>query len=116
MRCFICASDCKTFTTNLRKHEETEHETEIKKSNLDRSAGHPGDPALCLHWRRNSDASVELAAAGAVRMAANYLLAGCGTAGSVPHSVRRRCWPGLSSLQFSGRMAERCANMPPEER
>src|ERR1017187_1740247 len=54
-------------------------------------------------WRRSRAASVELAAADVVRMAANYLLAGCRTAGSLPDSVRRRrlWWSWLSSLQFS---------------
>src|ERR1700676_981947 len=52
-------------------------------------------------WRRSGAASMELAAAGVVRMAANYLLAGCRTAGSLPDSVWRQRWARLSSLQFS---------------
>src|SRR5207244_13639910 len=51
--------------------------------------------------RRTGYASGELESADVVRIAANYLLAGCRTAGSVPDSVRRRYWSLLSSLQFS---------------
>src|ERR1700730_12459240 len=52
-------------------------------------------------WRRTRAAPVELAAADVVRMAANYLLAGSRTAGSLPDSVWRLWWSWLSSLQFS---------------
>ena len=62
----------------------------------------PGDDRdFCRDWWRGRAASVELAAAGVVRMAANYFLAGCRVAGSLPDSVRRRQWPRLSSLQLS---------------
>src|ERR1035438_8049921 len=64
------------------------------------SAGDSGDAAIYRHRRRNSAATVELAATGVVRMAANYLLAGSRTAGSLPDSVRRLWWSWLSSLQF----------------
>src|SRR5580693_9169989 len=57
--------------------------------------------AFCLAWWRAGHASLELAAAFAVRMAANYLLASLRTAGSVPDTVR---WLGRSSwlsLQYA---------------
>src|ERR1700722_6554351 len=53
------------------------------------------------YWRRSSAASMELTAAGVVRMAANYLLAGRRTAGSLPDSLRRQRRGRVSSLQFS---------------
>src|SRR5712692_7957609 len=31
MRCCICGSDCKTFTTNLRKHEELNMRPRVKR-------------------------------------------------------------------------------------
>ena len=59
--------------------------------------------AVFMDWRRSGDAFVELESAGVVRMAANYLLAGSRTAGSLPDSVRRLWYAcaWLSSLQFS---------------
>src|SRR6267378_780030 len=56
------------------------------------------DGAFHLAWRRTGHASLELAAADAVRVAANYLLAGCRTAGSLPDPVRGLEW-WRSSLQ-----------------
>src|SRR5580692_5342573 len=65
------------------------------------------DPAFHLDWRRTGDASVELAAAHAVRMAANYRLASDRTAGPLPDSVRRlerrRSWPALQNAAANGR-------------
>src|SRR5260370_12781659 len=98
MRCCICASDCKAFTTNLRKHEEPEHEKEM---DLDSSAGDPGDGAICLPRRRTSAAPVELAAAAALRLAPDHLLASAGTSGAVPHPLRRMGQPLLSSLHYA---------------
>src|SRR6266446_4079129 len=57
------------------------------------------DRAFHLDWRRTCHASLELAAADAVRMAANYLLASYRAAGSLPDSVRRLEWR-RSSLQI----------------
>src|SRR6266436_6526468 len=79
------------------------------------------DGAFHLAWRRASHASLELAAADAVRVAANYLLAGCGLlalcrilfggwsgSGHGPRSnVRRR---------IDQRLGERWERMTPEER
>jgi|SRR5579864_815633 len=56
---------------------------------LDCTAGDCSDSAIYLRRRRNGDASVELAAAAAVRMANPRLLAGAGTACAVPSIVRR---------------------------
>lgn len=52
------------------------------------------------NWRRTGAASLELAAALVVWMAANYVLASHRPAGSVPDSVRRIWWPGIASLEF----------------
>src|SRR5438045_9741100 len=86
MRCGICASDCKTFTTNLRKHEGTEHEKEMV---FHRAGGDSGDIAVHLHRRRDRAAPVELAVAATVRLARAHLLASPGPAGAVPHPLRR---------------------------
>src|SRR5271165_3388578 len=84
MRCCICASGCSGCTTNLRRNED-EHEKEM----VDRAAGDYRNPAVYLRGRRSGDASVELAAASALRLADAWLLAGSGIAGAVPDSVRR---------------------------
>src|SRR5580704_17907283 len=57
--------------------------------------------ACRLAWRRIGHASLELAAAFAVRMAANHLLASLRTAGSVSDSVRRLGWSSWPSLQYA---------------
>src|SRR5271166_6262241 len=67
---------------------------------LDCFSGAGGNRAFHFHWRRTGDASLELAAAVVVRMAANYLLAGGGIAGAVPDSVRRRRWARVSSIEL----------------
>src|SRR5882724_8740659 len=56
---------------------------------LDSSTGDFGDPAICRHRRRTGDAFMELAAAAALRLAPDYLLAGARTPGAVPHPLRR---------------------------
>src|SRR5271165_3354664 len=84
MRCCICASGCSGCTTNLRRNED-EHEKEM----VDRAAGDYRNPAVYLRGRRSGDASVELAAASALRLEDAWLLAGVGIAGAVPDSVRR---------------------------
>src|SRR5712691_3788852 len=68
---------------------------------LDGSLGDPGDPGIYVHRRRTGDAFVELAAAAALRLAANYLLAGHRTTGPLPDSVRRLGWSWFSSLQYA---------------
>src|SRR6266480_4849951 len=68
---------------------------------LDRSAGDFGDGIVHRHRRRNCDAFVELAAAGVVRMAANHVLAGAGTAASLPDSVRRPWCSWFSSFEYA---------------
>jgi len=62
------------------------------------------------------DASVELAAADVVRMAANYLLAGCRTTGSLRILFGGFGGRGLHRSNFRRRMAERWQRMTPEER
>src|SRR5690348_6456609 len=56
---------------------------------LDCAASDFGDGIVHHYWRRNCDALVELAAAAAVRMAPDYVLAGARTAASLPDSVWR---------------------------
>src|SRR5437899_2608555 len=56
---------------------------------LDCATGDCSDSAIYLRGRRGSDASVELAAAAAVRMANARLLASARITGPVPDSVRR---------------------------
>src|ERR1019366_578216 len=75
----------------------TQHEKE-----MDLFCGPTDARAFHRDWRRSCTATVELAGADVVRMAANHLLAGSRTAGSVPDSVRR-LWRGRRwlSLQIS---------------
>src|SRR5207249_9427029 len=56
---------------------------------LDGAAGDSCDGGVCHHWRRDRDATLELAAAAAVRLAPDYHLAGAWTAASLPDSVWR---------------------------
>src|SRR5690349_25023332 len=56
---------------------------------LDGAAGDSRDGGVHHHWRRDRDATVELAAAAAVRREPDYLLASAWTAASLPDSVRR---------------------------
>src|SRR5947208_2550376 len=98
MRCSICASDCKTFTTNLRKREETAHEKEMV---FHRAGGDSGDIAVHLHRRRDRAAPVELAVAATVRLARNHLLASAGDAGAVPHPLRPIRWTRFPSLSLA---------------
>src|SRR5580704_17779947 len=65
---------------------------------LDRTAGHCGDGAVCIHWRRGGDEPVELAAAAPFRLATAYVLASTWSAGAVPHPVRRTGRPWRTSL------------------
>src|SRR6266446_7489970 len=97
MRCCICASGYKAFTTNLRRGG-TEHEKEM---DLDGSAGDPGDAAVYRHWRRNSAALVELAAAAALRLAPDHLLASARDAGAMPHPLRRTWHSWHSWFQYA---------------
>src|SRR6266568_6430650 len=61
---------------------------------LDGAAGNTCDACICLHWRRDRNAAVELAAAAAVWLAPDYLLAGAWTVASLPYPVWRmgRLW------------------------
>src|SRR5271156_755394 len=86
MRCFICAGSFWTFTTNLRKHEGTEYE---KENDFHGSAGDSGDTAVHLHRRRDRTPPVELAAAAALWVEGNYLLAGSWNSDAVPDTLRR---------------------------
>src|SRR5260370_2673396 len=65
------------------------------------SAGDSGDGAICLpRWRTNA-APLELAAAAALRLAPDHLLASAGTSGAVPHPLRRMERPWLSPLPYA---------------
>src|SRR5215471_14036115 len=94
MPCCVCASGCKVSTTNLRKHEEPEHETEMDLP------GSAGDAAIYRRGRCHRAAPVEFATAGAVRMARDYFLAGARDSGAVPSPFRRTWRSGFLSLQF----------------
>src|ERR1039457_1192441 len=62
---------------------------------MDLCCGSAGGGAFRLDWRRRGGASVGLAIAVAVRLAASYLLAGSRAACPLPDSVRElwRSWP-----------------------
>src|SRR5580700_11309854 len=64
-----------------------------------RPSSNTRNPAFHLDRRRTCHASMELAGADAVRMAAHYLLAGSWTAGSLPNSRWRPWHSRLSSLR-----------------
>src|ERR1700756_3526552 len=64
------------------------------------SAGDSGDAGLYRHRRRNCAASVELAAAVALRLAPDHLLASAWTSCAVPDPLRRTWTPPFRSLQF----------------
>ena len=72
-----------------------------KKMDFLDSAGDSGDSAICLHRRRARDASVELAAAAALRLAPDYFLASAWASGAVPDSVWRTWTARFRSLQCS---------------
>src|ERR1019366_1045376 len=72
----------------------TQHEEE-----MDLFCGPTDARAFHRDWRRSCTATVELAGADIIRMAGSYLLAGIGTAGSVPDSVRR-LWRGRRWLSL----------------
>src|SRR6266404_2514447 len=64
-------------------------------------AGDSGDAPIYLPRRRTGAAPVELAAAAALWLAPDHLLASPGTSGAVPHPLRRMGRSWLSSLQYS---------------
>src|SRR5215469_4403138 len=86
MPCFIYASVCSACTTSSRGERRGFYETEMV---LDYSSSNYRDSAISLRWRRSCDASVELAAAAAIRLADADILAGAWTAGALPDSFRR---------------------------
>src|SRR3979411_3285685 len=64
-----------------------------------RSAGDPGDAAICLHRRRTRVATVELFAAAALWIPPDYVLARAWNSVAMP-DPRRRVWtPRFGSLQ-----------------
>src|SRR5437870_4436718 len=72
-----------------------------KANDLDGAVGAPGNGGIRHHRRRHSDALVELAGAGVVRITANCVLAGARSTRVVPDSVWRLwLWWRLSS-QFA---------------
>src|SRR5712692_6561658 len=90
MRCCICASDCRAFTTNLRKHEGLN---------------------MSKRWKRLIFIAplailallVFVTIGGGLLLLCRILFGGSGWRGSARSNLRRR-------------MEERCANMTPEER
>src|SRR6266849_906229 len=55
-------------------------------------AGDCGDGAVCLCRRRSGAEAVELAAARALWLAPDHVLAGAGDSGVVPDSLRQSWW------------------------
>src|SRR5438874_9119009 len=75
----------------------------MDENDLDSSAGDPGHTALYVHWRQDSHAPVELAAAGVVWLAHDHLLASDWTSGAVPDPLWR-IWtrmPRFPSLPYA---------------
>src|SRR5450432_2682514 len=105
MRCCTCASDCKGFTTSLRKGG-SEHEKEMDFRD-------PADTGVyCVVYfrrRRSGDAFVELVDACVVWVAADYFLASVWNSGAVPRSFRGIWAAWCGSFQYEaahGRAAE----------
>src|SRR5712671_2821692 len=67
-----------------------------------RAAGDPGNGGVHVHRRRAGDAAVELAAADAVRLARDYVLAGARTASALPDSFWRVRRPWFQRLEYPG--------------
>src|SRR6266849_507810 len=65
------------------------------------SAGDCGYGAVCFCRRRSGDEAVELAAAGAVWLAPDHVLAGAGGSGVVPDSLRQSWRARGATLQIS---------------
>src|SRR5918996_4976353 len=87
MRCCICASGCTASTTNSpRPDEGAEHEK--KETAFHCTAGDPRDRGLHGPGRLHRPEPVELAHAGALRLAPGHLLAGARAADAVPDPVR----------------------------
>src|ERR1700681_4363352 len=100
MRCCICASDCRAFTTNLRKHEGLNMRPRLKRLVFIAPLAIL-DVAVYRHRRRSSDAALELAAAAALRLAPDHLLASGWDAGAVPYPLRWIWISRFRSLQLS---------------
>src|ERR1700690_692098 len=64
-------------------------------------SGTGSNRAVHLHRRRSDNASVELVAASAFRMAAGHFLAGVRIVGALPDFIWRSEWPRIWPLQFS---------------
>src|SRR3954447_14143596 len=97
-RCSRCAVDSRTYTTSFLRNEAY-HETQMDLR--DCTFRHC---AVRLGFRRDRDASVELASPRSVRLAHHYFLAGAGPAGPLPHPLRRlrRRWPRGTSPSAEG--------------
>src|SRR5260370_23864685 len=64
-----------------------------------RSAGDPGDAAICLHRLRTRAATVELVVAAALWISTDYVLAGAWNSVAMPDPLRRVWTPRVGSLQ-----------------
>src|SRR3990170_5915459 len=71
----------------------------MEETDSDCSAGDSGDAAVHRHRRRNRAVPVELAAAVALRLARDQLLAGAWDSGAVPDPLRRIGMAWFRSLQ-----------------
>src|SRR5258706_2616256 len=72
--------------TSWGKGEGSDHEKEMA---VHRSGGASGDGAVHVSRGHDREAAVELAAAAALRLAPDHVLAGARSAGALPHPVRR---------------------------
>src|SRR6266536_772380 len=72
----------------------------MEESDFHCSAGDPGDAVVYGHRRRSSAAAVELAAAAALRLAPNHLLASAWTSGAVPDPLRRTWIARFRSFRY----------------
>src|SRR2546425_865152 len=64
------------------------------------AAGDSRDACIYRHRRRSRAATVELAAAAALRLAPDYLVASAGTAGAVPDPLRRIWTPRFRFIRY----------------
>src|SRR6516165_2866708 len=90
MQYCICASGCRTSTTNLRilrdEHEKTGKKTQTV---FHYSGGDPRNRPVYDIGRLDRHVAVELAAAAAARLETDHLLAGTRPAGPVPNPLWR---------------------------
>src|SRR5215469_15530617 len=116
MPCFTYASVCNVCTTSLRGKPRGTYETTMV---LDYSGGTYRNSTISLHRRTSRHASVELAAAAAVRLESAHVLAGACTLGIMPDSLwrTRSSWRTWTETSLGGPLqtndAGRAREIPP---